>query len=69
MPRSLIAVVEIPKGGRNKYEYDVDLGGIRFDQICLRMMALKCFHDLFVTGDGSRRTLAARIAASRDAAA
>ena len=39
MPRSLIAVVEIPKGGRNKYEYDVDLGGIRFDRLLMSAAA------------------------------
>ncbi len=34
---------------------------IRFDQICLRVLVLKSFHDLFVTGDGSRRALEARL--------
>jgi inorganic pyrophosphatase len=29
----LICVVEIPKGTRNKYEYDEDLGGIKFDRL------------------------------------
>jgi inorganic pyrophosphatase len=29
----LICVVEIPKGGRNKYEYDSQLGGIKFDRL------------------------------------
>ncbi len=28
----LICVVEIPKGGRNKYEFDAELGGIKFDR-------------------------------------
>lgn len=28
----LICVVEIPKGSRNKYEYDEELGGIRLDR-------------------------------------
>lgn len=28
---SLVCVVEIPKGTRNKYEYDPELGGIKFD--------------------------------------
>ena len=28
----LICVVEIPKGGRNKYEYDPELGGIKLDR-------------------------------------
>ncbi len=27
------AVIEIPKGGRNKYEYDEELGAIRLDRI------------------------------------
>jgi inorganic pyrophosphatase len=29
----LMCVVEIPKGTRNKYEYDAELGGIRFDRL------------------------------------
>jgi inorganic pyrophosphatase len=29
----LICVVEIPKGARNKYEYDSELGGIKFDRL------------------------------------
>ncbi len=29
----LVCVVEIPKGGRNKYEYDPHLGGIKFDRL------------------------------------
>jgi inorganic pyrophosphatase len=28
----LICVVEIPKGSRNKYEYDADLGGVKLDR-------------------------------------
>jgi inorganic pyrophosphatase len=28
----LICIVEIPKGSRNKYEYDPDLGGIKLDR-------------------------------------
>jgi asparagine synthetase B (glutamine-hydrolysing) len=35
---------------------------IRFDQICLRVLVLKSFHDLFVTGDGSRRALEIQLA-------
>jgi asparagine synthetase B (glutamine-hydrolysing) len=34
---------------------------LRFDQICFRLLVLKTFHDLFVTGDGSRRALARRL--------
>ena len=30
---TLVCVVEIPKGGRNKYEYDPQLGGIKFDRL------------------------------------
>jgi inorganic pyrophosphatase len=30
---SLVCVVEIPKGERNKYEYDERLGGIKFDRL------------------------------------
>jgi inorganic pyrophosphatase len=32
---SLVCVVEIPKGGRNKYEYDPQLGGIKFDRLLM----------------------------------
>ncbi len=31
----LICVVEIPKGSRNKYEFDPDLGGIVFDRLLM----------------------------------
>jgi inorganic pyrophosphatase len=31
----LICVVEIPKGSKNKYEYDERLGGIRFDRLLM----------------------------------
>jgi inorganic pyrophosphatase len=30
-----VCVVEIPKGTRNKYEYDEDLGGIKFDRLLM----------------------------------
>ena len=29
----LTAFIEIPKGSRNKYEYDADLGGIKLDRL------------------------------------
>jgi inorganic pyrophosphatase len=29
----LVCIVEIPKGGRNKYEYDPQLDGIKFDRL------------------------------------
>jgi inorganic pyrophosphatase len=32
---ALICVVEIPKGTRNKYEYDPELGGIKFDRLLM----------------------------------
>ncbi|HEV3283775.1 MAG TPA: inorganic diphosphatase [Solirubrobacteraceae bacterium] len=32
---SLVCVVEIPKGSRNKYEYDPELGGIKFDRLLM----------------------------------
>jgi inorganic pyrophosphatase len=32
---ALICEVEIPKGGRNKYEWDPDLGGIKFDRLLI----------------------------------
>jgi inorganic pyrophosphatase len=31
----LVCVVEIPKGGRNKYEWDPELGGIKFDRLLM----------------------------------
>ncbi|MGH2832755.1 MAG: inorganic diphosphatase [Solirubrobacteraceae bacterium] len=31
----LVCVVEIPKGTRNKYEYDPDMGGIKFDRLLM----------------------------------
>ncbi len=33
--RRLICVVEIPKGTRNKYEYDAELDGIVFDRLLM----------------------------------
>ena len=30
-----VCVVEIPKGNRNKYEYDPELGGIKFDRLLM----------------------------------
>jgi inorganic pyrophosphatase len=35
----LVCVVEIPKGGRNKYEYDPALRGIRFDRFLMTAAA------------------------------
>jgi inorganic pyrophosphatase len=35
LPPPLVCVVEIPKGGRNKYEYDPALGGIKFDRLLM----------------------------------
>ena len=35
MPESFVCVVEIPKGSRNKYEYDPELGGIKFDRLLM----------------------------------
>jgi inorganic pyrophosphatase len=34
-PGELVCVVEIPKGGRNKYEYDAALDGIKFDRLLM----------------------------------
>lgn len=39
--------------------------GIRVEQVCLRVLVLKHWHDLFVAGDGSRRALAEHLAAPR----
>jgi hypothetical protein len=36
--------------------------GMRLEQLCLRVMVLKAWHDLFVRGDGSRRALEKRMA-------
>jgi inorganic pyrophosphatase len=33
--QALLCEVEIPKGGRNKYEYDPQLGGIKFDRVLI----------------------------------
>jgi inorganic pyrophosphatase len=38
-PGPLVAVVEIPKGGRNKYEFDPLLGGIKFDRLLMSAAA------------------------------
>jgi inorganic pyrophosphatase len=32
---TMVCVVEIPKGTRNKYEYDPELGGIKFDRLLM----------------------------------
>src|SRR5580658_1932794 len=32
---ALVCVVEIPKGVRNKYEFDPELGGIKFDRLLI----------------------------------
>jgi inorganic pyrophosphatase len=32
---NLVCVVEIPKGTRNKYEYDPELGGVKFDRLLM----------------------------------
>lgn len=34
-PQTLVCVVEIPKGTRNKYEFDHELGGIKFDRLLM----------------------------------
>jgi asparagine synthetase B (glutamine-hydrolysing) len=44
----------------------VHRGAIRFEQICLRAMVLKGWHDLFVDGDGSRRALEARLGRAQE---
>ncbi len=33
--RRFVCVVEIPKGSRNKYEFDAELGGIKFDRLLM----------------------------------
>jgi inorganic pyrophosphatase len=38
MPNIINAIVEIPKGGRNKYEYDVDLGVFRLNRVLYSSM-------------------------------
>ncbi|MEW5798628.1 MAG: inorganic diphosphatase [Bacteroidota bacterium] len=37
-PRVINAVVEIPKGSRNKYEYDVNLGVFKLDRVLYSSM-------------------------------
>ncbi len=37
-PRTINAVVEIPKGSRNKYEYDVHLGVFKLDRVLYSSM-------------------------------
>jgi inorganic pyrophosphatase len=32
---TFVCVVEIPKGSRNKYEFDEELGGIKFDRLLM----------------------------------
>jgi inorganic pyrophosphatase len=36
--QALLCVVEIPKGSRNKYEYDPELGGIKLDRFLFSSM-------------------------------
>jgi inorganic pyrophosphatase len=38
MPNIINAIVEIPKGGRNKYEYDVELGVFRLNRVLYSSM-------------------------------
>jgi inorganic pyrophosphatase len=38
LPSIINAIVEIPKGGRNKYEYDVDLGVFRLNRVLYSSM-------------------------------
>ncbi len=38
MSDELVCIVEIPKGSRNKYEYDHDLGAIRLDRYLMPSM-------------------------------
>jgi inorganic pyrophosphatase len=33
--KPLVCVVEIPKGSRNKYEFDPEMGGIKFDRLLM----------------------------------
>jgi inorganic pyrophosphatase len=40
---SLVCVVEIPKGSRNKYEHDPELGGIKFDRLLVPVKPLGAF--------------------------
>jgi inorganic pyrophosphatase len=36
MPETLVAVVEIPKGSSNKYEWDDALGAIKLERLLAR---------------------------------
>ena len=37
-PKTVDVLIEIPKGSRNKYEYDFDFGKIRFDRMLFSSM-------------------------------
>ena len=39
---SLLCVVEIPRGGRNKYEYDPKLGAIKLDRFISASVVYRC---------------------------
>ena len=53
MPGDLVAVVEIPKGSSNKYEWDEELGAIKLDRLLFSSLGYPTDYGFF------RETLAA----------
>ena len=53
MPENLVAVVEIPKGSSNKYEWDEELGAIKLDRLLFSSLGYPTDYGFF------RDTLAA----------
>ena len=53
MPDSLVAVVEIPKGSSNKYEWDEELGAIKLDRLLFSSLGYPTDYGFF------RETIAA----------
>src|ERR671914_281871 len=53
MSENLVAVVEIPKGSSNKYEWDEDLGAIKLDRLLFSSLGYPTDYGFF------RDTLAA----------
>ena len=65
---SLVAVVEIPKGSSNKYEWDEELGAIKLDRLLFSSLGYPTDYGFFkdtLAGDGD--PLDAMIVVSDDA--
>jgi inorganic pyrophosphatase len=55
VPDSLVAVVEIPKGSSNKYEWDEELGAIKLDRLLFSSLGYPTDYGFFrntLAGDG-----------------